>query len=201
MIMYIIDIGGVKDNLSEEDLVTAEDIVLHRDLIRGFTLNRAIINRYCEFLRIVVGKYVVVEIFEYEVPANLESKEYENLALSFYKELVEEGMSMYAATCPELINYPVGNNDFIIATDSMLEYSCELSQYEDILYEYAVLTDKAFDYLKPLKDDYILKWFCEFILKGIIDRLYDLFDTETGNYAVDPYGVLKWYIVKLKFIF
>lgn len=201
MIMYIIDVGGVKDNLSEEDLVTAEDIVLHRDLIRGYTLNRAIINRYCEFLRIVIGKYVVIEIFEYEVPNNLEDKEYENLALSFYKELVEEGMSMYAATCPELINYPIGHNDFIIATDSMLEYSCELSQYEDILYEYAFLTDEAFSYLKPLKDDYILKWFCEFILKGIPDRLYDLFDTETGNYDVDPYGVLKWYIVKLKFIF
>ena len=120
MIMYLLDIGREKPGLSERGSLVADDIICNRDLIRGYTLNRMVIIQYYDFMNEVLGKYVELVVRSNEVPDNLNSDKYEQLAIEIHNKLFE-GESLYASTCPEIISYKIERGE-VVATDSMIEH-------------------------------------------------------------------------------
>lgn len=200
MIMYIIDINNDKELQSEEDNCISEDIVLHRDLIRGYTLVPTTMRYYTDFLESVIGKYVSIVVFSYEVPDNLNPSIYEQIAMRFYKELIENGATNYAATCPEIKIYQLDNSGYIATTTAMQEYSTSTYEYEFILEKIIVLFDDVMKYIKPFSTDSALVDFRQLILDGFLNRVNDFYGYN-GPYYMDIFAVLKWYIQKLKFIY
>lgn len=199
--MYIIDIGGARENLEETDEFIAEEIFLHRDLIRGFTLNPIIISMYRQYMSQILGKYVVLETFTFDVEEGLTTDQYTELALKFYKVLVEEAIVNYACTCPEIYITELENGGYVMYTEAMMDYSMEVYQYEDIIYENLIkLGDDVLYYTNLFNYDESMVQFMNLILSGIKDRAFDFFGHD-GRWYIDPYAVLHHYIETLRFTY
>ena len=199
--MYIIDIGGVREGLDETDEFTAEEIFLHRDLIRGFTLSPIIKTMYYQYMNQILGKYVILEAFTFDVPYGLSRDQYTEIALKYYKVLVEEAMVKYASTCPEICINELENGGYVMYTEAMMDYSMDTYQYEDIIYENLIkLGDDVLYYTNLFNYDETMVHFMNIILSGIKDRAYDFFGHD-GRWYIDPYAVLHHYIQTLKFTY
>lgn len=199
MKLYIIDIVGRKTQYTDEDTVIAEDLILHRDLLRGYTLNYFIMSEYKKFLESIMGKYVIILSTEFDVPDNLTDSEYDDYALKYHNELYTEGYCLFPSTCPRLEKITIENGDVLICTEPMMDYSTETFAYEDLLYKLIYLYDDTIKYLKEVNDECFIN-FRQFILDGLPARLDDFYSEGDGKYSIDVYSILKMYISELMFI-
>lgn len=196
MTMYIIDVGEQRCGLSENGELIADSIMLNRDLIRGFTLSRITMIRYYEYMTNIIGKYVGLEAMTCEVPENLKDEEYAKLALTYHNEMFEN----YGATCPEIISYRLENGGEVIATDSMIEHSTAVWEYEEILLVFMFLFDDVIKYITALVENDRFTEFRQFILDGLMPRLEDFYYQDDGKYHFDVYAILKMYMDKKIFL-
>ena len=196
MTMYIIDVGEQRCGLSENGQLIADSIMLNRDLIRGFTLNRIIMIRYYEYMTNLIGKYVSLEAMTCEVPENLKNEEYAKLALTYHNDLFDN----YGATCPEIMTMRLENGGDVIFTDSMVEQSTSVWEYEEILVIFMFLFDEVIRYIPALVDNDRFTEFRQFILDGLMPRLEDFYCQDNGNYHFDIYAILKMYMDKKIFL-
>ena len=196
MTMYIIDVGEQRCGLSENGQLIADSIMLNRDLIRGFTLNRIIMIRYYEYMTNLIGKYVSLEAMTCEVPENLKNEEYAKLALTYHNDLFDN----YGATCPEIMTMRLENGGDVIFTDSMVEQSTSVWEYEEILVIFMFLFDEVIRYIPELVDNDRFTEFRQFILDGLMPRLEDFYCQDNGNYHFDIYAILKMYMDKKIFL-
>ena len=199
MIMYLLDIGREKPGLSERGSLVADDIICNRDLIRGYTLNRMVIIQYYDFMNEVLGKYVELVVRSNEVPDNLNSDKYEQLAIEIHNKLFE-GESLYASTCPEIISYKIERGE-VVATDSMIEHSTSVWEYESIMETLLILFDDTLSlYIPAFENNPIITEFRQFIFDGLLARIDDFYFDGDGRYWFDIYYILKMYIIKKLFL-
>lgn len=196
MTMYIIDVGEQRCGLSENGELIADSIMLNRDLIRGFTLSRITMIQYYEYMTNLIGKYVSLEAMTCEVPDNLKDTEYAKLALTHHNEMFDN----YGATCPEIMSYRLENGGEVIATDSMIEHSTSVWEYEEILTIFMFLFDDVIKYISALAENDRFTEFRQFILDGLMPRLEDFYYQDDGKYHFDIYAILKMYMDKKIFL-
>ena len=200
MVMYLLDIGKEKPNLDERDAIMAEDIIYNRDLIRGFTLSRITMIQYAKFMNELLGNYVDVLVCSHNVPDDLSDDQYEQLALKLHNKLFD-GESLYASTCPEIRSYRIEYGDDTIATDSMIEQSTSVWEYESILEDLMVLFDDIFrTYVPAFYNNEIITEFKQFIMDGLLARKNDFFADNDGKYWFDVYAILKIYMIRKLFL-
>ena len=200
MVMYLLDIGKEKPNLDERDAIMAEDIIYNRDLIRGFTLSRITMIQYAKFMNELLGNYVDVLVCSHNVPDDLSDDQYAQLALKLHNKLFD-GESLYASTCPEIRSYRIEYGDDTIATDSMIEQSTSVWEYESILEDLMVLFDDIFRaYVPAFYNNEIITEFKQFIMDGLLARKNDFFADNDGKYWFDVYAILKIYMIRKLFL-
>lgn len=198
--MYLLDIGKEKPNLDERDAIMAEDIIYNRDLIRGFTLSRITMIQYAKFMNELLGNYVDVLVCSHNVPDDLSDDQYAQLALKLHNKLFD-GESLYASTCPEIRSYRIEYGDDTIATDSMIEQSTSVWEYESILEDLMVLFDDIFrTYVPAFYNNEIITEFKQFIMDGLLARKNDFFADNDGKYWFDVYAILKIYMIRKLFL-
>lgn len=200
MLMYLLDVGKEKPNLEERDAIMAEDIICNRDLIRGFTLSRITMIQYANFMNEILGNYVDILVYSHNVPDGLSDAQYEELALNLHNKLFE-GDSLYASTCPEIRSYKIEHGDDTIATDSMIEQSTSVWEYESILEDLMILFDDVFrTYIPVFYNNEIITEFKQFIMDGLLARKNDFFGYNDGKYWFDVYAILKMYMIRKLFL-
>ena len=198
MTLYIIDIGPLQkvsipnwlnDNELNNFYTLSEQILLHNDIIRGYTVVKTTINIYLNQLNKTIGRYVDIILKSYEIPDDLEREQYGETALNFHNN---DDAFKFGATLPEISVVSLDNGGYIAYTESMLEYSYEDYYNYEFLFDYLViLFDDTFKYITPMNDPAIVE-LKQFILDGILYIKKDIFNDE-GPYKTDPYYLLKMY--------
>lgn len=198
MKMYIIDAGTAKEGLTEPDTFISENLVLETGLLRGYTLSPLTARMYYNQLSRMMGKYVIIKVFEYDVEDRKSKSDYDTIALDLCNELIKSDEIRYSASCEELILNQLENGGYIVSTEAMLEVSSYTFNGIDILEEYVFLFSNVFNYFNLSRDE-TFNEFRKFILEELPSRVYELY-TIDGRWSVDPYAVFNYFFSKLLFV-
>lgn len=201
MKIYVIDIMEKADLDRNEykNEYFAEQLILHRDIIRGYTTNYFHMLKYYEYITNLLSEYVDIFTTEYDAPDGLKDYEYEKIAFDSYLKTVEDDDFLYYASTLSIINLiPLDNGGICVMTESMLEYISETWNFESILDEFVYLFDDTLKYIPGLNTDEMIL-FRQTLFKELF-KLYDDMWVNTGSFKIDPYGVSNWYFENFKFI-
>lgn len=189
MELYLVDIQRKEDILDEDATIKADGILLNKNLIRGYSLNYYTALNYSDFMNEAVGKYVDVITSVYDVPDNYKPEDCEQLLHDRFKSIFTQIQS-----------YSLPNGGEVLYTETMIDHSTSVWEYEGIWEYIIVLFDDIIKYVPGIYDNDDITNLRQFIFDGIVPKIHDIFNDEDGDYTFDPYAILKLYIMKLLFI-
>lgn len=189
MELYLVDIQRKDGLMDERDAIVGDNIILNRDLIRGYSLNYYMILSYVRFMNEVIGKYVDLVPIVCDVPEGLNSSDCEAFI-----------MSKYDCIYTEIQSYDLPNGGNVIFSESILEHSTSIWEYENIWEYILVLYDDIIKYVPAITNNDEITDLRQFIFDGITSKIRDIYDDCNKDYTFDPYAILRVYIMKLLFI-
>lgn len=193
--IYKIQIDGINPDANEQELIKGEQLLLHHDLIRGWTANPVTANNYIQFMEPIIGRYVTlsIEVVERElISSEIDDK---------YTRDVGDLMFM-ASNYPgysHIESYTTDNGNYVALSNALYRVITgglyDTSLLERILY----LFDPTIQLIKPMKENPTLIDFRQCIFDGLTFIIND-FHSRKGNYYIDTIGVTKYVIQKLEFL-
>ena len=224
MIIYVIDVDGMKDDVNPDTIHPMDDgeetlpelIYLHKDLIRGCTNSYITMKSYYEDMQRVVGKYVNLIVYEYDIKTSMdlppalrefnivEGEEIDDstlsaIGLTLYTNPERNETPHDAASMPVLIKYPLETGDIYVVNSAAQEVFNEIYFTEcewDVLFKLAALFICLKNYIKPLRENSDLVEMFD-VLSGEFSELkYDFYDPSL-RWHIDPIALNKMHIDSL----
>lgn len=208
MKVYVLDVVYMHDEdcFTEDECMMADAVWLHRDVFRACTSKLFWMQYYYKYLQKLIGKFVNMEVYEYEVETSYDSKDDDppsdivsSIASTMFWKDAENG-HMTANISP-LIAYDFGDKDkqekFIIPevindiyTDTDLAYTMpEIDAIEMIALLFTDM-DKYIIGLRENPDLIKLKQTLMMITPALLNDFYDV----TARFSLDIVYIEKlWY--------
>lgn len=213
MILYVLDITGQQpdSSLLEEDAVRADIVWMNKELFRACTTRRYVMQLYYNMLIELIGKYVTMEVYEYQSTTSYDDRDEEppdeivaTLARTLYNTESPGGRTLNSLST--LIAYPLGDNEdelFIIPNavnelyvDTELGHTMPELDMLDIL---GLLFTKIGEYVTPINNDPDIVTL-KYTLREIVPTLVlDFYDT-SARYSICPVRLEMAWFRSLSFI-
>lgn len=212
MIIYVLDIIGIQPDadLLEDNSIKAELIWLHRDIFIGCTDSLSCIKTYYNQLNELIGQYVKMEVYEYDVktsyddhPDDIDDKVLSTVALTMFNEDPDTGHELHAMS--RLIDLPDDTNgEVFIISDSLNEIYVDTvlgygSPELDILDTLAVLFTLLDNYIIDLTENDDLIALRNALLCIIPTLPYDFYDI-TARFSMNPVYMEKLWFMQFGFL-
>jgi len=214
MIVYIIDVAGMKDYVNPSEVHPVDDgeetlpelLWLHKDIIRGCTNNFITMKSYYDDMQNLIGKYVDLIVHEYEIKTSYDlppilrgidiTKEDEiddetlsAIGLTLYNSHdrnINSGRNYEAAHMPVLFRYPLENGESYVINSAAQEVFNEI-YFTECEYEILFRIARLFICLNK----YVKPLYEDETLKG----MYKIFESEFMELPYDFYNPdLRWHI-------
>lgn len=192
---YKIQIDGINPNANEEEVIKGEQLLLHHDLIRGWTANPVTANNYVNFMNSIIGRYVTlsIDVLERELISSEISDE----------KIREYGDMMYMASnysgYSHIESYTTDNGDYVALPNALYRIITGGLYDTTLLERIFYLFDPTIHLIKPMKENQTLIDLRQCIFDGLTFIIND-FHSRKGNYYIDTIGVIKYVIQKLEFL-
>jgi hypothetical protein len=221
MDIYIIDIDRLENDPSDpEDYNLADQLYLHRDILRGCTNNWFRMKKYYDFLTNLTKGLVELKTFKFTniefhgIRTGLEfdgdiidSGQLSSIALSLYNNgnMYDTSVDMpwtKAATMPILLEHPLENGECFVCSEAMNELFDEhsFSECEMIfIAKLSVLFLRTNNYIFPMRQNEALMDFREMILEELPNLMNDPY-TGSLRFTVNPCELQKMWVTTYEFL-
>lgn len=189
MELYLVDVQRKTDTMDDQDMLKADDIILNRNLIRGYSLNYYTALNYVNFMNSIIGKYVDIIPSVCNVPDDYTPEDCEILIMNKYNNVFTQ-----------IQTHMLSNGGDVGYSESMIDYSTSVWRYEGIWEYILFLFDDILKYVPSICENDDITNTRQFIFDGMLSKICDVFDDQSNTYTFDPYAILKLYITKLLFI-